>query len=303
MTALAIAVKYYTVCGDILSTLLLHLQPTLIFPLQVPDNPYSPNLWWRLGETPVGQSPLHTAVSSKSSTLVAILLDAGFEPDNECFLRALELNRAHGQTQITTVILAAKHPCAYSEAVIAQAFEDAIESGDRQRIKKLISFDLELNCRKSPSEGWTPLQLAAWYGDSDMAQELIAAGASINAPPAPQAGATALQAAAILNKIGIVRTLLELGAEINAPRAESYGRTALEGAAAHGRLDMVSLLLEKGAKTTNEYRAQYIGAIGFASKHGHHAVVSVLKNHREWTDEDTRLQNSKDLMSEFYGSL
>ncbi|KAJ3560686.1 hypothetical protein NPX13_g9216 [Xylaria arbuscula] len=298
-TALAIAIKYRYEYEGALYTLLSYLRPSAVLALDFSNRNVGPNFWWRNTVLPHGKSPLHTAVHEQTLQVVTRLLNAGFKPDEECLLETLELScGTKYASAISTAIWQEKHPCTWSESLVARAFEKALEFRRKSSVEKLLELKLQVNTRRNQDSGWTPLQLAASYSDNAMVQRLIGVGADVNAHAAPLAGATALQIAAISNKMDIVRTLLEHDADINALGARIHGRTALEGAAEYGRQDMVQLLLNKGAKTDGEYRAQYLRAIRFAENSGHLAVVELLREHRRWTAEDAELMSSEDLMNE-----
>ncbi|KAJ2989384.1 hypothetical protein NUW58_g3497 [Xylaria curta] len=294
-TALAASVKYRYFYQELLYILLGHLKPSSAISLDVPALRTTVKFWWR-SENRHGMSPLHIGVDETSPWVVKVLLSKGFRPDEECFLKTLQLPAAsRDASDIATAIWNAKHPSSYDESWVAKASADAVKSGHAQMVERLLELGLQVDSRTSYKSGWTALQLAALSCDSSIIQRLITAGANVNAPPAPEAGATALQAAAIFNRLDIVRILLEHGADVNTPGARNSGRTALEGAAEFGRLDMVQLLLYKGAMTESRGRLQYIRAVKFAQKHGHHAVAGLLKRHRDWTDEDFALMNSNNL--------
>ncbi|KAK1566201.1 ankyrin repeat protein, partial [Colletotrichum navitas] len=148
-------------------------------------------------------------------------------------------------------------------------------------------------------EPWerSPIQVAAEQGDIALFEMLLRLGADINEPPITNhGGLTALQAASIKGYFGLVSKILDLHADPNAPGAEIEGRTALEGAAEHGRLDVVQLLLNSGVQTCGDGRRRYVRAIEFARREGHHAVVTLLKSHRPWTEADQEVLEDKTLL-------
>ncbi|GJC91021.1 hypothetical protein ColLi_13859 [Colletotrichum liriopes] len=95
---------------------------------------------------------------------------------------------------------------------------------------------------------------------------------------------------------GLVRRLLELHADPDAPAVGRVGRTALEGAAENGKLDVVQLLLNSGVQTVGSGRRQYVRAIRFASREGHHAVARLIKSHRLWEEADQKLIDDKGIL-------
>ncbi|KAK8067537.1 ankyrin repeat protein [Apiospora saccharicola] len=73
-----------------------------------------------------------------------------------------------------------------------------------------------------------------------------------------------------------------------------YAESPLKVAAEHGRLDIVHLLLSNevnNVETKGSGRWYYIEAVRLASKKGHVQVEKLLRNHREWTEEDWALWN------------
>ncbi|RYP11256.1 hypothetical protein DL765_007836 [Monosporascus sp. GIB2] len=139
------------------------------------------------------------------------------------------------------------------------------------------------------------LQFAVERGNLQIIRLLLDARAAVNAPPSRRFGATALQLAAIKGYIGIARLLISLGANVNAPGAKYGGRTALEGAAEHGRLDLVQLLLEEGALVEGTGRKQFIRAVSYAIKRGHHVLVNRLKSRGGWSSIDEHTLAQEDL--------
>jgi len=154
-------------------------------------------------------------------------------------------------------------------------------------LEKNVDVDarfLEEGCER------TALQTACEGGDPKIVQLLINKGARINAPSARDSegnsGLTALQLAALQGHMEIARLLIDRGADCDERAAEICGRTALEGAAEHGRLDMLEYLLHSGTRTVGVFCRQYFRAIKFAERETHYAAAQLLKDHRQWTDED-----------------
>ncbi|KAK9424992.1 putative Clr5 domain-containing protein [Seiridium unicorne] len=178
------------------------------------------------------------------------------------------------------------------------ALQCAVATRSSDVIRHFLEAGCDLNAPPmcKPTSSWhdhplyrTALQLAVENSDIDAINMLLEAGADVNAPPAPYRGATALQLSAINGSIGISMKLISLGADINADGCEEHGRTALEGAAEHGRLDTVQLLFEKGCNLEGAGRRQYVRALFFAKREGHHVLASHLQNLGGWTLEDEQL--------------
>ncbi|OCL04962.1 ankyrin, partial [Glonium stellatum] len=123
----------------------------------------------------------------------------------------------------------------------------------------------------------TALQAAIEIGNHEIVRLLLSADADVNAAPALDGGVTALQAAAIKGYIPVANTLLNHGAQVNAKPAKFNGRTALEGAAEYGRIDMLQLLLDAGAQIDGDGQDQYERAVKRASMNGHNAARRLLE--------------------------
>lgn len=185
---------------------------------------------------------------------------------------------------------------------------EAVHTGNLDMIRLLLSAGIRpkghsFRCyvpHRTGSMYTSPLQAAVETGNLDMMNLLLEAGADVNEHPL-FSGATALQLAAIKGYLGIARHLMDLGADVNARRAANHGRTALEGAAEHGRLDMVKLLLCNGVTTVGTGRRQYVRSIRFAEENQNSVVASLLRDDREWTDEDEDMWCQDDLLSEERG--
>jgi hypothetical protein len=56
---------------------------------------------------------------------------------------------------------------------------------------------------------------------------------------------------------------------------------------------MVRLLLSYGVQTTGSGQRQYLRAIKFAEHNRHFVVASLLRSHREWSEEDEALMRDE----------
>ncbi|KAK1984149.1 hypothetical protein LZ30DRAFT_712307 [Colletotrichum cereale] len=180
----------------------------------------------------------------------------------------------------------------------SRILSSSIRDGSHDVTEWLIASGIDVNVTSNDTSDYrdTPIQAAAKQGNLPLVERLKILGADINAP-AYTDDATALQYASIQGYFGLARRLLEFQADPNAPRGQSYlGRTALEGAAENGRLDVVQLLLNSGVETLSVGRFQYVRAIRYARKQGHHAVARLIKSHRLWEEADQRLFDDKNLL-------
>jgi hypothetical protein len=94
-------------------------------------------------------------------------------------------------------------------------------------------------------DGYTPLQLACFFGREDVARYLAAKGADVQAVAKNGMAIQPLHAAVAGDHLSIARLLLEAGADANAVQQDSF--RPLHGAAQNGNAEMVRLLLEHGA--------------------------------------------------------
>lgn len=268
-------------------------------PIHSPNRDFSPKMphdyiFWRRQRLLAGRlddsSPLmDVAVTIRRVDYIKMLLRFGYHPPLWCHeldsLKLGQLLHEHGTNMSW------------------RAVKESIKLNNCELTEWLLSLDINLNGRKfEDADGKipysrTPVQIAAGRGNIALLERLVNLGADINAAPTTKYfGATALQAASIKGYFGLVRRILELGADPNAPGSEVGGRTALEGAAEHGRLDVVQLILNSGVETSGSGRRQYVRAIAFARKEGHHTVATLLECHREWTETDQGILDENDLL-------
>jgi uncharacterized protein len=94
-------------------------------------------------------------------------------------------------------------------------------------------------------DGFTPLQLAAYFGAPAAAAELIDAGADLDAVAQNPMRIQPLHAAAAGRHANVAALLIDAGADVNAK--QSHGWTPLHSAAANGDDDLVARLVAAGA--------------------------------------------------------
>ena len=157
--------------------------------------------------------------------------------------------RARDENGVSALLLALYHgrEAAVSALRAAVADLDLFEAaalGDAGRLVELLDADPELVNRYSP-DGFTPLQLASFFGRPGAAALLLERGAESSAVAKNVMRVAALHSAAAARETGIVRLLLDNGADPNAQ--QEGGFTALHAAAQHGDRELAELLLGRGA--------------------------------------------------------
>ncbi len=127
-------------------------------------------------------------------------------------------------------------------------------------------------------DGFTPLQLAAFFGHAETVALLLDHGAEINLHSRNKTfarGVPILQSAVASGNVDVVKILLARGADVNI-KGEENDLTPLHAAAFDGQLEIARLLLEHGAdpniKTKNGDTP-----LAIAKKKGHAQVAALLE--------------------------
>jgi ankyrin repeat protein len=132
---------------------------------------------------------------------------------------------------------------------------EAAALGDTGRLTELLDADPDLVNAWSP-DGFSPLQLASFFGHADAVALLLERGAETGAVSRNGMRLQALHSACASSENGadpatvlrMARLLLDNGAD--AAAAQERGFTSLHAAAMNGNADLVRLLLERGADST-----------------------------------------------------
>lgn len=122
-------------------------------------------------------------------------------------------------------------------------------------------------------DGFTPLQLACFFGHEACALWLMGQGADVHAVAKNPQGISPIHAAAASGNIAVIRALLAQGADVNARQHNDF--TPMHTAADHGSLEMAQLFLEYGAEVsavTGDGRT----AADIAREKGHQALLPLL---------------------------
>lgn len=123
-------------------------------------------------------------------------------------------------------------------------------------------------------DGFTPLQLACYFGREEIALWLLGYGADVNAVAQNGTGIAPIHAAAANGSLIILQALLAKGADVNA--RQQGGFTPLHTAADSNNPAMAQLFLEHGADHTLAADNGQT-ALDLALEKGHEAVVGVLR--------------------------
>ena len=125
-------------------------------------------------------------------------------------------------------------------------------------------------------DGYTPLQLAAFFGREETARWLIEHGADVNAVAKNDMRIQPIHAAAANGNLALLKALLEHGADANARQAGDF--TPLHTAADNDSVAMARLLLDYGADPTIAGDNGQT-PLALAEAKGHHTVAALLAVH------------------------
>lgn len=185
---------------------------------------------------------------------------------------ALLLARYYGRDAITGVLRDAAEELDVFEAA---AF------GDVGRLTELLDEDPEL-VNRFAADGFTPLQLASFFGQAEAVDLLLERGAEVSPAAKNQMRVQALHSAVAASDSGvsgpviarIVRRLVECGADVNA--RQQSGATPLHAAAMNGNVEVAQLLLAHGADATTAHDDGRTAA-DFAAERGHDELARLLR--------------------------
>jgi hypothetical protein len=122
-------------------------------------------------------------------------------------------------------------------------------------------------------DGFTPLQLACFFGHESLALWLMEQGADVNAVAQNNQRIQPIHAAAANGNVRVVEALLQHGADANARQQGDF--TALHTAAMDGNEEMARLLLEHGADpTAQDSRGRT--PLDLAREYEQEAVIALL---------------------------
>lgn len=136
-------------------------------------------------------------------------------------------------------------------AALADTLGDDLEIWDGAALGRLAVVQAahegwgEFIVNEYSRDGYTPLQLACFFGHEDVARYLVGHGAQIDAVSRNAMAIQPLHAAAAGSHTAIVQLLLEAGADPNAVQQDSF--RPLHAAAQNGSAELARLLLAHGA--------------------------------------------------------
>jgi uncharacterized protein len=163
-----------------------------------------------------------------------------------------QLARVHGGSDGVTPVLHAMYrrrfelAKALAEAAGALELAEAAAVDDVTQVRSRLAAGAAVDGRTP--DGFTPLQLAAYFGAPAAAVELIGAGADVDAVAENPMRIQPLHAAAAGRHGDVAMLLIDAGADVNG--RQSHGWTPLHSAAANGDGDLVDRLVAAGADPT-----------------------------------------------------
>jgi len=149
---------------------------------------------------------------------------------------------------------------------------EAAALDDAPRVRQLLDSGEPVDGRTP--DGYTPLQLAAFFGGSQAAVPLLERGADPGAVAGDPMRIQPLHAAVAGRHHDIAARLIAAGADVNARQQAGY--TPLLAAAGNGDADLVHTLLDAGADPQLADDAGTRPA-DLADQHGHEALAAELR--------------------------
>ena len=148
---------------------------------------------------------------------------------------AILFARYNGRTDIVQTLLASGLRLTLAEAAAV---------GESERVRRILAAWPEAANHYS-ADGFTPLQLACFFGDTESARLLIDAGADVLAVARNSMQIQPIHAAVAGRDAEIVRMLIAAGADVNARQQDDF--TPLDAARQNGDRTIEEMLVAAGA--------------------------------------------------------
>src|SRR3982750_561092 len=190
------------------------------------------------------------------------LIDARSRTGESAILTAVY----HRQKEIVNLLVARGAPLDLFEASAA---------GEIERVERLLGDD-RAAINPYSSDGWPPLQLAAFFGHTKIAEALLARGGDVVARSRNSNGNTPLHAALAGNHKFVAGLLLGSGADVNA--ADAAGWRPLHLAAANNNLDAIKTLIAQGADVVAA-NGEGKTPLSLAQEKNHREAAAFLRRH------------------------
>jgi uncharacterized protein len=174
-----------------------------------------------------GDLPTITALTKDQPALAYTAMDDG--------ISAIVYSQYRGRRPIVDALLASGMRLTLAEAAAV---------GDTERVKRIVGMWPAAVNQYAP-DGYTPLQLACFFGHTEIAAYLVDQGADVCAVAHNPALIQPLHAAVAGHHTEIVRILIAHGANVNATQQDNF--TPLMAARQNQDANIEALLLEAGA--------------------------------------------------------
>lgn len=146
--------------------------------------------------------------------------------------------------------------------------------GRLDQVEARVSEERSGYINETARDGFTPLQLACYFGREATALWLMENGADIEAVAQNEQRIRPIHAAAANGNLVVLRALVERGADVNARQQQDF--TPLHTAADRGDGEMARLFLDHGADVSAQ-DASGRTAADIARERGHGALAGVLE--------------------------
>lgn len=143
--------------------------------------------------------------------------------------------RYRGRTDIVQALL---------DAGLRLTLFEAAALGQTERVRRIAGFDPK-TVNEFSRDGYTPLQLACFFGHAETALALLELGADVHAVARNAMKIQPLHAAVAGHQVAIVQALIARGADVNARQQDDF--TPLIAARQNGDREIEELLLGAGA--------------------------------------------------------